>query len=265
MEKHGEFMGDFLNKGYDVYAYDHRGQGLSDRPLENPRKSHINDFDVFVQDLAYIIDHKILAEKLEEKDDSPLHLIAHSMGGNISFRYLHDYPDRVDKAVLLGPFLGIKFPNMFLKVFIKYLVRILSFMGFSNFFAFGQTEYKTTLQRKLSRLDLTHDKERYERETRILKEQPKLYVGGVTFEWVKAAMISMDIVKKPEYAAEIKTKLLFILAEEEKVVDNRKAREIVKKLPAAKMTIIKGARHEIYRETDEIRAKMWSEIEKFFK
>ena len=263
MEKHGEFMGDFMDRGYDIYAYDHRGQGLSDRPLDNPKKNHIQDFNHFVQDLAYII-QKIIAKRLENNDNTPLYLVAHSMGGNIAFRYLHDYPDTIDGAILMGPLLGFKFPNIFFKLFIKYLVGMLSFMGFSQFFAFGQTENKTALQRSLSRLDLTHDKERYAREERILKAQPKLYVGGVTFQWVRAALKSLDLIKEPEYAAEIKTPLLFLLAEEEKVVDNRKAEKIIEKLSNAELVTIKGARHEIYRETDSIRENLWLHIEGFF-
>ena len=38
-------------RGLDVYTMDWRGQGLSDRHLENPQKGHIETLEEYLSDL----------------------------------------------------------------------------------------------------------------------------------------------------------------------------------------------------------------------
>ena len=43
--KYQELFYDLFQQGYDVYSYDHRGQGLSDRLIEDKQMGYVDEFD----------------------------------------------------------------------------------------------------------------------------------------------------------------------------------------------------------------------------
>lgn len=260
MEKHGEFIHDFLTRGYEVYSLDNRGQGLSDRPLDDPQKCHVNDFNEFTSDLDFYIRERILKEKAV---GTPLILAAHSMGSHIAFRYLHDHPDVFDKALLLSPMLGLHFSGPVVRILVRMIVWIAVLIGMGRFFAIGQKGPRTETERKIAQKVLTHDTDRYEREARILQDNPHLYVGGVTFSWVKAAIRSLRQIRAKGYVDKIKTPTRVFLSEEERVVDNRRTLWLLEGYDQIEVSFIENARHEIYRESDDIRADLWNEIDQF--
>src|ERR1700738_334711 len=55
-----EVVGELLGRGYAVIAMDWRGQGLSDRPLADRNKGHIDIFETYLADLRLFLD-KIVA------------------------------------------------------------------------------------------------------------------------------------------------------------------------------------------------------------
>ena len=73
---------DFIARGFaPVYVIDHRGQGLSPRLLEDPDKSHVEDFDDYIQDFTQFVaavEADLLA--LGARPDLPLFLTSNSMG-----------------------------------------------------------------------------------------------------------------------------------------------------------------------------------------
>lgn len=75
--KYQEIFFEFSRQGYDVYAYDHRGQGASGRLTADPELGHVNSFDDYVDDLQEFVTKVV--EK--EKDYQHRFLLAHSMGG----------------------------------------------------------------------------------------------------------------------------------------------------------------------------------------
>ena len=102
MLKWSEPAYDFYRQGYDVLLFDHRGQGYSQRLLDDKEKGHIDEFRFYVDDMAQIIE-KITALF----DYSAQHLIAHSMGGLIATYYLANCDHHINKAVLTSPFYGV--------------------------------------------------------------------------------------------------------------------------------------------------------------
>ena len=100
--KYQELAGDLWRQGYSLYLIDHRGQGMSDRMLDDPQKGYVDQFDDYVVDLKQFHDQIIMADQ-----PAKLFLLAHSMGGAISARYLERWPDDIKAAVLSSPMLGI--------------------------------------------------------------------------------------------------------------------------------------------------------------
>lgn len=86
-----ETLGSLAQKGHDVYLYDQRGSGLSDR-LE--KYSDIS-FDKHLVDLDEIIEHKIGSEKVI--------LIGQSYGSIIASHYSARHPEKIEKIVFSSP------------------------------------------------------------------------------------------------------------------------------------------------------------------
>jgi len=84
-------LNNLTDLGYDVYLYDQRGSGLSDR-LEN--YSDIN-FEKHLLDLDEIITEKIKANKVI--------LIGQSFGSNIISHYSVRHADKIEKIIFSSP------------------------------------------------------------------------------------------------------------------------------------------------------------------
>ena len=86
-----ETLSDLTTLGHDVYLYDQRGSGLSDR------MTNISDvsFVAHVQDLHEIITQQIKEEKVI--------LIGQSFASSIIAHYSAQYPDRVEKIIFSSP------------------------------------------------------------------------------------------------------------------------------------------------------------------
>ncbi|MBL4801720.1 MAG: alpha/beta hydrolase [Emcibacter sp.] len=261
MEKYNEFSADLLGRNFALYALDNRGQGLSDRLLPDRVKSHADRFDIFSEDLNEFISKTVMADP--RANELPIYLIAHSMGGHISLRYLHDFPGVISKAVLMSPMIDFNLGISVVKSLLKKTIRLANFIGFKETLAFGQKAFQSKNSRLIKQKLLTHDKRRYASEAELIQSNPDLYVGGATFGWLKAALDSMREMHQPGYLDDISIPLLVILPEKDKVVDSQASRDLLSGYDNIRITTIKGARHEIYREHDEYRDHLWQEIDAF--
>ena len=54
--KYKELIYDLFRLGYSVYIMDHRGQGLSERMLEDPDLGYVEDFQFYIDDLKSFFD-----------------------------------------------------------------------------------------------------------------------------------------------------------------------------------------------------------------
>ncbi len=260
LEKYKEFIEDLQRRGFNVWSYDHRGQGGSGRHLDNPKKSHNPDIDAIVLDMHEVVENLVLPEK----GDFPLYLVAHSMGAQFALKYLHDHPDIFDRAVLMAPFTNFNIGGPVFTFLTKAYTKLANMLGFSKFFAPGQPRHKDMIDHEYAFKRLTHDKERYDWSQTVLEEKPELFIGGVTIGWLDGVIKSLKSLQAPGFAARIKTPILALLADDEQVVDNKTTIDLLKKMPNAIIKIVKGSRHEIYREVDSIRKGVISDITIFF-
>ncbi len=87
----------YFSEHYRVIVMDNRGAGLSDKP-EEPYTMKIMADDV-----------KGLLDALEINE--PINLVAVSLGGIVSQRFIHEYPDMVKKLVIVSSGLSGADPN----------------------------------------------------------------------------------------------------------------------------------------------------------
>lgn len=84
------------NQVSSVYAIDHRGHGLS-----KGGRGHIDDFDQYADDVELCI-NRYYEYLLERFGKAEIHVLAHSMGGQIMARAMIKYKDLPIKSVSLS-------------------------------------------------------------------------------------------------------------------------------------------------------------------
>lgn len=254
LEKYSETIGELNQKGFDVYSFDWRGQGLSNRMLSNRHKGFIDNYHVYLNDLNLFFNKIVTPECVR-----PLIIIAHSMGGHIALRILHDYSETADMAVLTSPMIDIFNSNLY-RWLIRLLTRIAVKSGFSHAYTIGSGDYTDG---KFKGNQLTSDPVRFMDAIKAIEKNPDLALGGVTYGWLSATLASIDIFNRPEYAAKITTPILMISAGEDKIVSVKAQKKISSWLPNCRFVEIPESRHEIFKETDAVRSIVWREFERF--
>ncbi len=255
MEKYAETIGELNQRGFDVFSFDWRGQGLSTRMLKNMHKGFIDSYDTYIDDL-YMFLNKIVNPIVV----SPLIILAHSMGGHIALRFIHDHPDIVDKVVLTSPMINIltaPVPRCLVKLITRCAVKA----GLDHIYVLGSGNYDP--DEKFEKNPLTSDPDRFMDEKIAITKNPDLALGGVTYGWLSATFESIEIVNDPGFAEKITTPILLVSAEDDKIVSNNDQKTICSLLKNCRLTQISGARHEILVETDEIRSIFWDEFDRF--
>jgi lysophospholipase len=256
MEKYSETIARLTNRGYDVHSMDWRGQGLSDRSLPDRQKGHIEDFNDFVRDLR-----EFFVRVIEPVAQRPLILLAHSLGGHVAVRFVHDFPGTVDRMILTSPMMDINFSPL-PKIIIRFLVRLMVMGGLSSAYALGNGPYRVSSQRFKGN-PLTSDCIRYQDHVNAVKQNPDLALGGVTYGWLAAALSSVDIISRPGYVEVIKTPTLIAIAENDRVVSRKAQESICSRMPCCTARIIQSARHEILKEKDEVQRQFWQAFDAF--
>lgn len=254
MEKYSETIVELNQKDFDVYSFDWCGQGLSSRILANRHKGFIEDYNVYLNDMHLFVGNIVTTESAR-----PLIVIAHSMGGHIALRFMHDFPGTVDMAVLTSPMIDI-FKSNLSKWFVKLITCIAVKAGFSHSYVIGSGDY---MDEKFEGNNLTSDPVRFLDAVNAIEINPDLALGGVTYGWLAATLKSIDILTQPGFAAKITTPILMISAGEDKIVPVKAQKKICAALPNCRFVEIPGARHEIFKETDGVRSMVWREFKRF--
>ena len=81
IEKYFETVRELRSRGFAVATFDWRGQGRSQRKLDDARKGHVGDFSEYEQDLETFMKEVVLPDC-----PPPIFAIAHSKIGRASCR-----------------------------------------------------------------------------------------------------------------------------------------------------------------------------------
>ncbi len=248
--KYQEVCFDLYQQGYDVYAYDHRGQGLSPRLASHSEVGHIDNFDYFVDDATTFIETIVRAQ-----DYQHIHLLAHSMGGTVATRLLQHC--QLSSAALCAPMYDINL-SPFMKFISPIYLKLRDWSTTEPQFAPRQGPY---FPKPFEGNLLTHSEARYQWFRDLYSQHPKLQLGGASNRWVTESL--RVAAQCRAQVRSTNTPLLILQAENEQIVDNR-AQEIVCRQLKATRHCVPKSRHEILFETDEIRNSALKEIFAFF-
>lgn len=251
--KYQEVIFEYVTRGFDVYAYDHRGQGASGRLAADPEVGHVDSFDDYVADLETFIENIVQPSRY-----SRCFLLAHSMGGAISTLYLEQHPDVFNAAVLNAPMFGIHMSGA-LRLVAPAVAKIFDLYQSVPTYALGQKAYH---ELPFEQNDQCQSQLRYVWAKHLYQTHPELRVGGPSARWVWQAIRAAKHCIQD--AGKLQTPLLLLQAENDTIVDNRAQLLFDDHTDRCQLKVIESARHELLMEKDELRDQVFSETMKFF-
>ncbi|QMV15887.1 alpha/beta fold hydrolase [Vibrio spartinae] len=245
--KYQELLYDLFHQGYDVYTYDHRGQGLSERLCTDKQIGHVGKFHDYVRDME-----TILAQTLATKTYRARFLLAHSMGGAVVTRYIQTHPEHgFDAMALTAPMFGVHIPYLLRPIALP-LTQILSALTSEPKYAPG---YQGYLSKPFENNPLTHSQTRYRWFRQLYDNHPELKLGGPSAQWVWQSL--MAIKQCHQLTRQVTLPTLIVQAGEDRIVSNHAqdlfCRKVAKTNPHSACLKIEGANHELLFESDQYR------------
>ncbi|CAM2880175.1 alpha/beta fold hydrolase [Vibrio rarus] len=256
-ERYQELFFDLFRQGFDIYSYDHRGQGRSERLLDDPHMGHVEDFQDYVDDLHSLVEH------FNFNRYSRRFILAHSMGGAISTRYIQSHPTHPFHAIALSaPMFGINMPSP-LRAIAKPLCKTLMRWKKHPHYAIGQSSYQRT---PFIDNNLSHSELRFEWSANLFDDNKDIQMGGPSTQWVWQAILGCEQCVKE--ATQINIPLLLLQATQDTIVDNNAQNHFIAQLSHTRQDAIllpiADARHEVLVEKDPARNQALDAIFGFF-
>jgi lysophospholipase len=256
IEKYFEVVAELLKRGFAVATMDWRGQGGSARQLKNPRKGHIDDFSLFERDLGALVD-----DVLGPSCPQPWFGLSHSMGGAIMLSIAHAGRCPFDRLALTAPMIapaGLRRPRA-----AHMVIEILDTLGLGGAFSPGGRG-ASVMTLPFEGNVLTSDPRRYARSASVLAADPSVSLGWWTIGWAHAAFRLWKRFEDPDYARQILSPPMLIIASgADRVVDTRAIERFASRLRSGRLIVIDGAEHEIMMERDALRDQFWAAFDKF--
>lgn len=250
IEKYFETTADLISRGFNVLMVDPRGQGLSDRLMEDRLKSYVGNFQDYADDLAFA------AEAFAPILPRPHIAIGHSMGGTIVLQAIISGALNPDAVIGSAPMLGLfDLETPLLRAVIVTLSRL------------GLDKRNLPFQRQRSGLPipflgnkLTSDKDRYKIWSSYFQTTPRLRVGQPTYGWIRASLAAMSFVNRN--ADKLGIPGLMIAAGADPIVDPASVENFAIKA-GCDFEVVPGALHELFLERDIYRNAFFDHIDAF--
>ena len=259
IEKYGRTSKKIWELGYSSLVVDWRGQGLSDRYFKNRLIGHVNEF------ADYQLDVEAIAKFAELKSlPKPWYLLAHSMGGTIGLRAIHNGL-AVKKVVFSAPMWEIRMNLNYLKN------NLMQIYGRNSYFAYkilklennfvpgvDQIPYLKTAEFKNN--SLTTDRDYFQ----FLKNQillyPELALAGPSIKWLSTALLECQKLRKLTPPV---IPCLTFSSPNDRIVSNSAIKKVLSNWNNSKHLEIGNAEHEVLMEDFDLLQLLYSVIRNF--
>ena len=246
VEKYAITAAMLAKRGYASVAIDWRGQGLGERMLPNRATGHVVNFADYQRDIAAVL------TAVEELGlPKPLGLVAHSMGGCIGLRALHQGLP-VQSVTFTGPMWGIRITPP-LRPVAWGLSSLSRPLRFGHVYPPGQVAETYVLRAPFADNTLTSDPEMFQLMKDQLEAHPDLALGGPSLHWLNEAlneMRSLAALPSPSVPA------LTFVGSNERIVDVPRIRARMAVWPNGRLEVIEGAEHELLVERKDLRERV---------
>ena len=251
IEKYLEADGHWHDRGWNITAFDWRGQGGSRGSIVG---GQVDSFDAMVDDLAALI------AEWRGRTPGPHVAVGHSMGGHLLLRVLAERRPALDAAVLVAPMVRINSGPLpaFAAHWTANAMSAFGLAGHPAWHSSGTPAPAGSLRQSI----LTHCPERYEDELWWWEREPGFNIGAPSWGWLRAAYASSDRLT-PERLRAIDMPVLLLGTEHDRLVSPAAIRAAAAEIPKAELLMLDDAAHEILREADEVRLRAFAAIDQF--
>ena len=252
IEKYFETIRDLNEMGLWVATFDWRGQGGSPRQLKNPRCGHVRRFSDLEKDLDVFLQSIVLPDaKL------PFFILGHSMGSLVALKAAPRLANRIERMVLLAPFVGASHVGM-PRPLLKFLAGAASVSGL------GWAHFSRDRNDKsFAENNVTSDPVRYERNRLILRTRPHLALGPPSARWISVMIETIERVMTIDFLKRIEIPTLVIAPSNDQVVPYSRFEDLSRMFRAGKLITIPGGAHEVLQDRDIFRNQALAAIEAF--
>ena len=216
-------------------------------PSSVPHEQHIDDL------------HQFVTEVSPPQGDIPCILMGSCCGGLIGLRYLYDYPDTFDRALLFAPLFGKNTPAD-RSLFEKFNTMAEGFKRRGDRYVAGAKDWD--ISATTHEPTESHDYRRFMNYHLWQNYHPELRKGGYTYGNLYAVTTSILKTRASGYAESIKTPITILTATEETVSSIEQQDIMAARLPNVKQVHLKGARHVMWDESPFYRAQAFTQIDR---
>jgi lysophospholipase len=255
VERYFETMGELQRRGYHVAGFDWRGQGGSQRLLKDRLRGHIRSYREYDEDLRAVMEGVVT-----KNCPGPYYAIGHSTGGHILLRSL-SRQTWFKKAIVTSPLMELQYGS-WPKGIAFFLASLATAFGFGWVYLPGFKRLPFLLRGFADNI-LTSDERRWTRDLRTLEEHPDLGIGGPTYTWLVATMLSFKDLHRRNKGQGLSCPVMMVLAGRERVVDNRAAHSFAAGMPGVSVVTIAQSQHEILLECDAVRKEFWAAFDSY--
>jgi lysophospholipase len=255
IEKYFEVVRDLRARGFAVAVLDWRGQGLSERALSDPRKSHVGDFSEYETDLATFVNEIVLPDC-----PPPLFALGHSMGGTVLIRVAAKGHRWFDRMVLSAPMIRLA-PAQTLRM-ARPVTRLMRLFGMGSAYIPGG-DATVVASQPFAGNNTTSDPVRHARAAAVIEAEPALGLGSPTIGWADAAFRAMAEFASPAYPARIRQPILIAAAGRDHLVSTPAIEDFAIHLRAGSHLMIAGAQHELMMEQEHYRGQFFAAFDAF--
>lgn len=248
MIKYAETIYDFVHAGFQVFAYDHRGQGESGRMIPDAQIGHVEKFSNYALDLEQIL--KTIGPQKK------IYLVTHSMGGAVAichsqFAHCANH-NKINGYVFCSPMLRIESPK-YLEALSLCYIKLKCLLGKSQKFYSSPGNIDVPNYG----LDLTACMPRLSTYRAVLESNIGLRIGKPSFGWLNESISYLRSLAQVTLKAPYK----LLLAGDDTVVDNKRVPHVFTQSPK----VFEGVRHELFMADDVTRNELMTDIISFCK
>ena len=254
-EKYLEAIEHLHTRGWSITSFDWRGQGGSGRLGAELRVGHAGDFGVLVDDLA-----AFWREWSAESEGASVAL-GHSMGGHLLLRAISDGAIDPAALVLAAPMIVVRSP--FGAWASLRIARHMASRGDPARSAWRWSDERAEVERRLRRLTLDGSRGQDERWWHDV--DPALELGPPSWGWIAEAFRSGAALQRDPRLAAVRTPVLMLVADGDRLVDARASRRVAARLPDCELVRFGAAEsaHEILRESLPVQRRAFGAIDDF--
>lgn len=242
--KMGEMIYYFMKMGYSVYGLEHRGHARSGRLGVDSSQVNVDKFQYYVDDMKTFLDEIVIPEATDEN----LYVYGHSLGGGIAVRFLEEYPDYFDGAILNAPMIEVNTGSVPAWI-AKIIAYGASITPFKNDYIAGQGTYDGSYDFEGSG---TSSQARYDYYFDIQSNTELFQMNGGSYHWLKECFWATHLMRKESEASKVTIPVLLFQAGQDAYVGNDGEDTFASYAKNCTVVRYENGKHEMFRECDNI-------------